>query len=37
LRFSFGRPTTGYDIDAAVDRLAPVLARFGAAAKATCR
>lgn len=37
VRFSFGRTTTAADLDAAISRLEPVLARFGAATGARCR
>lgn len=37
VRFSFGRATTAADVDAAMTRLEPVLARLGAAARASCR
>jgi len=37
VRFSFGRTTTTDDVDRAVQRLMPVLARLGTAAHGTCR
>lgn len=37
VRFSFGRTTTVADVDAAMSRLEPVLARLGAADGAPCR
>jgi len=37
VRFSFGRTTTIDDVDLAVQRLMPVLARLGTAAHGTCR
>jgi cysteine desulfurase len=37
VRFSFGRTSTTADVDLAVHRLLPVLARLGAAAHGTCR
>ena len=37
VRFSFGRTTTAADVDAAISRLEPVLARIGAADGEACR
>jgi cysteine desulfurase len=37
VRFSFGRTTTPEDVDRAVDRLMPVLARLAAAGRGSCR
>jgi cysteine desulfurase len=37
VRFSFGRTSTADDVDLALHRLMPVLARLGAAAHGTCR